>query len=734
VTVKVNLREFSRTLAQRTSGSLHEEVMDPAMTLDVPTSSGYVWPDLAESEDSASQSSIALVTAPGAMGKSAAARSLAAATGAPLIDLAKVPIGGDSLTGLLTRVLGWEQAPDFVKNLRAGRATLILDSLDEAQLAAGQNHFVAFLRNIADLLKGGAENSQVVIFGRRDTVETATLALVDLEIQPRQLAVSALSFEQSCELIGLVLDDVHIDGRRHDAHRSHEVPFAQYRDSVLFDMAKALGSEADSCESSWPEVGDFLGYPPVLMVLARHLVVENPAAAAARARTERSTQSRGELLLEVTQEIMQRESGKVQSQMGPVLGIESTDPRRELLYNHDEQISRLVSFLLGQPLVVPVPSALTAEESATYQDQISAFVPDHPFLRGRAFENVVFEDYVRAYLVLADGLEVQGLRSKWHVTGGNVGPFFAHFLHAMGSELDGSSRRRADIPEHAVDAVIKSFAASTDLLTSFVYTARADDDFARLFLSEEPEEGATPRVLSAAEFRVTDLSGLLELSSPVSRGIIVVSNGAVSVSATSGEAVLGPDLVLLTGDFILEGKRLTVVNTPHAQNAPHGGVLLAAKGEVEHEHDLRINAHPPEILMVAIKNAWHQWHGYQVDNSAFPPELPPELGWQVMFGIRRLLMVFHKSTADDPSLYYERLDRFAVGSNPAFAATLEGLVELNVIVREGALYRLRLGVLSEYGVNYAALRGPDFQRTLAELYRATLKTAPLTELIAGWEK
>lgn len=689
----------------------------------------YVWPDLA-AEEGADASPVLLVTAPGAMGKSAAAEALAAAIHAPLIDLARVPIGSDSLTGLLTRVLGWEQAPDFVKKLRHGDAALILDSLDEAQLASGQAHFAAFLKNVAELLRGGAAHSQVVIYGRRDTIETASLILAEHSIEARQLSVAPLTYAQSCDLTDLVLDDLHADGARFDTHRVHRLPFSKFRDAVLHDMAQALGATGANAEEAWVEVGDFLGYPPVLLVLARHLAVDNPAALTAKPHSHGGADTRGGLLREVTEEILARESGKVRAQMGPALGLDSDDPRRELLYTREEQIVRVVGRITGQSLTVPLPSALTDEQSAVYQDQIGGFVPDHPFLRGREMENVVFADYVRAYTVLAPALELQGIAGI-PVDGQSVGPFFAHFVHAMAPKAseEGPMSGVAVIPERIVDAVIKSFSSGTTLPHSFVYSDQGKGA-ASLLVSEEagaPEAGDT-KILSHLHFGVEDSSGLLGLTSPVSRGLIVTS-GAVSVEAGTDELALGPDLAMFVGELFLEGKRLTVTSSATFRNSPNGGVLIASRGEISHDHDLRLSVHPPEALLVIAKDLWHQWHGYKLSIGDFEREIPAQFSWQVMFGLRRILTVFHASVKDDPSLFAERLDRFTVGNNSVFAASLQALMDLDVIVREATLYRLRLARLSEFGVNYAALRGSDFATVLERLHAEVLKTRPIVELL-----
>ena len=84
-------------------------------------------------------------------------------------------------------------------------------------------------------------------------------------------------------------------------------------------------------------------------------------------------------------------------------------------------------------------------------------------------------------------------------------------------------------------------------------------------------------------------------------------------------------------------------------------------------------------------------------------------------------MAFRKTVASDPSVYFEFLDRYITGSNAVFLAVLSGLMEMGVVERGGQYYYLRLSKLSEYGINYSAIRGADFAAALRRLASELLK-------------
>jgi hypothetical protein len=119
------LSDFLSHFPAAAAAPLTELVPDAAFSAVITPQPGYVWPDVVMDSNSL-QGRVVLVTAPGAMGKSAAARAIASRLNAPLVDLSRLRVGSNSLTGLLTQVLGWGQAPVFIQALQRGTATIVL--------------------------------------------------------------------------------------------------------------------------------------------------------------------------------------------------------------------------------------------------------------------------------------------------------------------------------------------------------------------------------------------------------------------------------------------------------------------------------------------------------------------------------------------------------------------------------------------------------------------------------
>jgi hypothetical protein len=575
------------------------------------------------------------------------------------------------------------------------------------------------MRNVSELLQGAERKSQVLIFGRRDTLETAYLVLDEFGLTPSQAVVAPLSYEQSCLLVEGMLDTLEVNGRPFNTHRVHQVPFGEFRDRTLLDMARALGNDSPTIRDAWDDSGEFLGYPPVILVLARYLQVDNPAAAVTGVSSPGGGNpvARGDLLLEVVNGILDRESEKVRLQMAPALHLNEADPKLSVVYTREEQVLRLLGFLADMALDVALPATLANGERAVYEEQVGGFLPDHPFLDGRTVANVVFEDYLQAFVVTAP---TQGLalNTAVHKLRLSVGPFFAHFVSAMSESGSGDV---ALVAEDVVDRLIKSYESSSNDPAPFVYSFSPRG--ATLVLSEDA--ASSEKLDSALVFLVERPSGILLLTSPVSRGLVVCPEGGVSVTSSTDEVILGPEFILLCEDLQLDGKRLSILSSPLSKFnlGPAGGVHLIVKNSVEHDPELRIHAQPADTLSISWKNPSYQWRPFVASvEPTLDNTVDSQKSWQVMFGLRRLLSAFHSSAANDPSLYHEYLHRFAVGSNPIFSASLEGLIELNVIRREGTLYRLNLERLAGYGINYAALRGSNFAKVLQRLHADVCKT------------
>jgi hypothetical protein len=726
-----NLRELVSTLPVR-DVAVEAEVNDSILRTRASNIPGYVWPDVEcqESEPAA----VLLVTAPGAMGKTAAAESVARELRAPIIDLSKLRVGSDTLTGRITGVLGWKVAPEYIDELRHGRSALVLDSLDEAQLLSGREHFIAFLKNISEILGASPSPSkQIVIFGRKDSVETAFLALADFGIAAEMCEIDALSHSQSCELIDHTLDRRATNGVNYTVHRVHPEPFGRLRDQVFHDLAAALGASGDNLSELWKPAEGFLGYPPVLLVLAERLAVDNPAAVIGGGglltiQEGGTGVARGYLLREIVEGILAREATKVREQIAKSLSLRAEDC--VALYSNEEQCLRVLSIISSIALDLIPPLSLEAAEKVVYEDQIASFALDHPFLSDRSFSNIVFADYVRAFVSTSPTADLFGVRrSDLLQVCRTAGPFFAHFVHSLSGRLisggDDFAQRyglriAAPVAESMVDELMRSYAAGTPVPTIASFASRAQSGQAHLLLEEFTERQDSNGLF----FEVQDSSGVLELYSPLARCVVISDDGLV-LTAKGEEFEIGPNVALFVKELQINASRFTA-----SGDTVQTASVLVISPEISHQADLKVAAFPDSALRVHLGESRYQWRPFEVDRTKIAGTIDPGLSHEVSFWIRRIIVSFRAGAGDNPSIFGEMFERLTIGSSPVADATFRALLELKIVLKRGDMYMLDLSVLSTFGVNYAAVRGSDFVTVLERLHEEVLVSSAIKQLIS----
>ncbi|WP_436492093.1 hypothetical protein [Actinokineospora sp. HUAS TT18] len=720
-----SLRRLTEQLPTRIGNqNMRLENDDSSFQLPVAPSDAYVWPDV-DVDGSIGEPKVIVITAPGAGGKSAAARAIAAECGAPLVDLAKLQVGSDSLVGLLTRVLGWDRAAEFVNRLRAGNSTLVLDSLDEAQLLAGRENFLAFLRNVASLVTNASRACRIILLGRRDAAGVASHFLKSDGVSVENWTIRPLYHTLGADLINLTLDrKKRADGSQYHVHRSHPIPFGKYRDQTFAEIAVALGVEKPNSPGEyWPMVQDFLGYPPVLMVLAEKLAVDNPEALHSgheeiQAAGDRTAQ--GVLLRQVVEGILDRESAKVQAQLANALTLD--EPGTKLLYLREEQSLRVLKEVSGVPIDLELPGILKPGDRGVYEKLIEPFVPDHPFVSAKTFSNVVFSDYIRAFIATSETVSICGYRREELLSlAPPVGPFFARFVYALTQDVTRQSPEgqiRGQVTESIVDALLKSHFAGGSDSANAVYNHSQGVEQPRLSLADVETAGQGYFVI---EFDIEDPTGVLELSSPIAN-LALVTDHALVLNATHGEVEVGPNVLCLTKELEIDGSRFT------ANGGDDSSVLIVAH-KTSHAADLRLSVYPTGCLKIHWPDAWHQWR-----ECIFVPSsrayVDPMDAYQILFWARRILTSFRGSMMGRPSIFGEQLERLVVGGNKHAVATLQGLLELGIVEKESSLYRLKLDVLRTFGVSWTDMTGSNFQEGLSSLQDALLRTESVLSLVS----
>ena len=258
--------------------------------------------------DTPTESSLLLVSAPGAVGKTTLARQIAFSTGSVYIDLSEAaPVGANTLIGGIANCGLYQDWVD-------GSVAVLIDGLDEARLKVTQEAFDAFLSDVAT--QSANRRMPTVLFGRTGAIVHAWLVLTETVENMPILEIGYYGSEEAIEFAVASLRAAKADHRFQDVERTAV--------SLLLQQLR---------EQTANEGSRFAGYAPVLHAVAKQVESESdPQALIARI-------NRGEepvTLQSISSALLEREQNKLRT-----LQLEDAT-LVDRLYSSDEQLARLV--------------------------------------------------------------------------------------------------------------------------------------------------------------------------------------------------------------------------------------------------------------------------------------------------------------------------------------------------------------------------------------------------------
>ena len=347
-------------------------VADPGIT------EAFVEPALTLKIGDPQTSDVVIVAAPGAVGKTTFARTIAHSFGLAYVDLAETsPLGGNFFTGGLTRAFG----KDALQAASEGKLGLIVDGLDEAQMRATPDGFAAGVEDLATLISTAAmKKCPPVLFGRSLAAEEAWITLSGAGHTPCLLEIDFFDEERATKYISSRMAALaKTSPAMTAAFASHHARFIDLGIETRKRLVSAGGGDSNR----------FTGYAPILDAICAFALDENELNPQSKfSRLYGQTQV--ELVAAVCDAVLLREQMKVVNQLLEVCPAQHHDVARAL-YNPEEQRARLSQVLFGSPMPL-LPALPTAGMSRSFLEMVERFFPNHPFLdgSGRASANAVF--------------------------------------------------------------------------------------------------------------------------------------------------------------------------------------------------------------------------------------------------------------------------------------------------------------------------------------------------------
>ena len=344
----------------------------------------YVEPDFTKLEFSTEKPPLILVSAVGASGKTTTAHALSSDVHLPILDLAKhKPVADHTLTGILTSVYSIAELSGVFRGLNNGSHGVIIDGMDEGRSKTTEKAFQAFLDDLVKLSKT-ASSTSLILFGRSQVLFDAWAYLDDQEIDVGLIQLDPFNLIQARTYIANKVPNVN---RRQSAN------FEQVRDDILeklgavFKMRRSGGTDKKFLE--------FIGYPPVLDAISTLLREQKNYHNISTQLLQRHT-TETQLVIRICDYLANREHEEKTKPafIDNVLKRDLLPHIRDAvvhLYGPDEQCARVLAQALNTDLKADlIPDSNLLKE---YEDYLSSWVEDHPFLNEGQLRNAVFQAY-----------------------------------------------------------------------------------------------------------------------------------------------------------------------------------------------------------------------------------------------------------------------------------------------------------------------------------------------------
>lgn len=217
------------------------------------TSKPYIEPDFEKVIFKSERPAVILISAVGATGKTTLAERLYAASGLPLLNLAKhKPVGDNSLTGVLTQAFSPAVIGQVIDGLKGGSFGLVIDGIDEGRSMTSAKAFEAFLDDIARLCGHDCGQTKVLMLGRTQILDETFVYLDDHSVSVGLATISPFGVSQAT---------AYIDAYTGVTSGPFAKQYREARDTILKKLGNVFGNGG---KTKGDDFLAFIGYPPVL--------------------------------------------------------------------------------------------------------------------------------------------------------------------------------------------------------------------------------------------------------------------------------------------------------------------------------------------------------------------------------------------------------------------------------------------------------------------------------------
>ncbi|EXI67368.1 MAG: hypothetical protein AW07_04526 [Candidatus Accumulibacter sp. SK-11] len=652
---------------------------------------------------------IILVSAVGASGKTALARRISNDLRLPLLDLGlHKPVGDNTLTGLLTHSFDVQDISNVFGGLGTGNYGVIIDGVDEGRSKTTEKAFEAFLDDVIKLSKK-AKATTFVLLGRTQILDESWVYLTDKGISAALISISPFNLEQARH---------YIDTFTGAAESAYANQYTTARNIILEKLGTAF---ADHTAAKSQDFLSFIGYPPVLDAIVALLKEERNYHKLLEALSDPGGGNVEVALLDrIARYILNREREEkvIPNIIKPLI----EDAPRHLkdrvtssIFSIEEQCQRLIAHCLGKRLRLSSIGEPALDEH--YEDQLSSWLPEHPFVSGSEFRNAVFEALAVATAMCDGKARLAPLVDQYLAT-------HKHSYHLV-YMLDIASKDR-QLPINAVGPL---FAAAMEFQSAFSQVELHLDGTA---WSEDPDDSTGSGKadiaididvlmgpLASTEPKSFSFTGqvtsadTIQLGSRLSSTFVSVPC-SIGIGGTQELELTSP--VEISARSIAVDARSLIVRTAPQQKAEPQPVLFDAQRLASRLESITTNGIPLTFSLATLDDVRYPAVQYS-EKSSEPPADP--LLRQKYFRLKRILLEFRSHSKGSLAKYRHKIEHERVLKNRTGAAVLEKLVADGILKLSGVMYHLEPDNLSKHiGISWLDLRKGRMATSLTDYLRS----------------
>lgn len=626
-----------------------------------------------------------LFSAPGATGKSTLAEYIAAKYNALYWNLPKTDkIGTGTFDGSILRAVGAPKYSEFIANLNASKALLVIDAFDEAEIISGRKMLSTFISDISVHLTDYS-SPNVFLLARTETAQYIASFCAENSIP---IAQYEIGFFHETEAKAFIAQSIVKKG---------ETPTIADLECIN-TYYNVVRSQITSEESQ-----SFLGYAPVLQAIAIHI---------------KKYGNRSKLLSELSN---QRDcTAVIMAIMNDLLSREQADkvvPAFEKrckevcpsftdwdkVYSAEEQLVRIINYILFEDTKftnypIDIPPQLVDE----YQALLDLFIPQSPFVRRSYIDNSTksrlgftgpaFRDYALACMMQKDD--------------------FAEYAQVYFEESINQSYFPSQIFFDCYRALSDGIIGSEHL--SYVY----DSFRAKATALERPYLHCSEQLNDGGTLSYTAVFGMLSDKHPNKKDDIVmklsVSNDELSFNQLSNISIdtshlrvrigrSGAEARITNSSIVCDSIQWETRNVSIESHTPEGCLLVSKSRmngdfpsfEIVSDENLRISGQNINEYHRLIPYKYDFDDSSNIDSTKF------------IYALRCIMSEFRTDKKDMLAKMADRIDHVVVGSSLLKRKVLDYLKGVGIIYESGHLYKVNEEIMQAKGIHFAALARMD---------------------------